>query len=189
MNLGHISIKPLPLDVELKDHEEMSRFLKTAWIWKELAPAKHVLMFQADSILCSASRLTVDDFRYYNFIGTAVNSSTGHGEPYHGGLSLRNRTMMLNIISRSDPAAETAESTAEHEDQWFYRKMKELPPNVSHPHLAVLPSPEVANMFAVGPGWYETPLGYHSMGGVDRAWIRNISHWCPEYRLAQTFLE
>ncbi|TVY17931.1 hypothetical protein LARI1_G004465, partial [Lachnellula arida] len=40
----------------------VSDFLTTDWLWRDLAPAEHVLLFQTDSILCGASVRRVEDF-------------------------------------------------------------------------------------------------------------------------------
>lgn len=183
MKSGQITIRSLPADVHFEKQQDVSAFLKKSWFWEQLAPAEHVLMFQADSILCSASSLTVDDFLHYDLIGARLDDDKGLGGKHRGGLSLRSRTAMLDVITRSGRATG---SLAEPEDQWFYNKLSELPPNPEGLPRVQLPTTEVANIFAVGSVWYDQPLGFHSVEELklDGTWIRDLEKWCPEYKLA-----
>ncbi|RDW71420.1 hypothetical protein BP6252_07983 [Coleophoma cylindrospora] len=187
INQSRITIRSLPPDVHVESREGVSEFLTQPWLWEQLAPAKHVLLFQADSILCSNSALRVEDFLEYDFVGAPTDASIGHG--YNGGLSLRNRTMLLDIISTSswkdekldaeknstDPANPT-DPVFEFEDEWFYKKMVK--------RYAVLPSLDVAQTFAVGPMFYDRPLGYLDADRWQGDEMKKIDRWCPEHRLA-----
>ncbi|RDW60258.1 hypothetical protein BP5796_11864 [Coleophoma crateriformis] len=180
INESRITIRALPSEVHFTSQESVSDFLTKPWLWEQLAPAEHVLLFQADSILCSNSALRVDDFLEYDFIGAPINPSYGQG--YNGGLSLRNRTMVLDILSSSSWKDEKASAENPNdpaiafEDQWFYNKMVE--------HGAVLPSMDVAQTFAVETVFYDTPLGYHQVERWQAENIEKIDRWCPEHRLA-----
>lgn len=182
MRSGQITIRSLPAYVPLEKQQDVSEFLKKSWFWEQLAPAEHVLMFQADSILCSASSLTVDDFLHYDFIGARLDSGKELGGEYRGGLSLRSRTMMLDVINRSGRATGSSET----EDQWFYRRLSETPSGPEGLPRVQLPTTEVANIFAVGSVWYDQPLGFHSVGELklNGARVRDLEKWCPEYKLA-----
>jgi hypothetical protein len=118
-----ITVRFLPPTVDFNN-----RLLTQAWIWEQLSPAGHVLIFQSDSILCSNSPLKVDDFLQYDFVGAPIDPK--YGEGYNGGLSLRNRSMVLDIIHHSDwrdefdKAENKQQHSVEFEDQWLYSKMK-----------------------------------------------------------------
>ncbi|RDW56657.1 hypothetical protein BP6252_14070 [Coleophoma cylindrospora] len=180
INENRIIIRTLPSEVHFRTQESVSDFLTQPWLWEQLAPAEHVLLFQADSILCSNSALQVDDFFEYDFIGAPINPSYGKG--YNGGLSLRNRTMILDILGSSswkdekDDAENPTNPGVEFEDQWFYNKMVE--------RGAVLPSLEVAQTFAVETIFYDTPLAYHQVERWQKDNMQKIDRWCPEHRLA-----
>ncbi|EHL01380.1 hypothetical protein M7I_2713 [Glarea lozoyensis 74030] len=107
---GRIEIRQLPDDITFTDQESVSEFLTSPWIWEQLAPASHVLVFQADSIVCSNSPSKIDDFLQYDFIGAPIatpsNPRNGHGEGFNGGFSLRNRQMMLDVLAAHDWKAE-----------------------------------------------------------------------------------
>ncbi|KAH7336072.1 hypothetical protein BKA65DRAFT_527027 [Rhexocercosporidium sp. MPI-PUGE-AT-0058] len=121
---GRISIRSLPLDVHFENHRAVSELLTAPWLWKQLAPAGHVLLFQADSILCANSDKRVDDYLQYDFVGAPIEvpaqGDDGHGEGFNGGLSLRNRTMILDIVTKSSWKTEINDGTISQEaDPWF----------------------------------------------------------------------
>jgi hypothetical protein len=181
-----IIVRFLPPDVDFSNRLDVSGFLTKAWLWEQLAPAGHVLIFQSDSILCSSSSLKVDDFLQYDFIGAPIDPA--YGEGYNGGLSLRNRSMVLDIIHDSDwrnefdNAENKQEQSVEFEDQWLYKKMKQLPDR-GRP-AARLPSQEVAKTFSVETVWYDKPLGYHQIQRWQSGKMDQVDRWCPEHRIA-----
>ena len=173
-------------DVDFNNRLDVSRFMTEPWIWEQLSPAGHVLIFQADSILCSNSALRVDDFLGYDFIGAPIDLA--YGEGYNGGLSLRNRSMVLEIIHESnwsnefDLADDKDKPCVEFEDQWFYKKMKELADRGRQ--AARLPSLEVAKTFSVESIWHDEPLGYHQVQRWQSGRMDEVERWCPEYKIA-----
>ncbi|KAG4439431.1 hypothetical protein IFR05_005078 [Cadophora sp. M221] len=179
-------IRFLPPTVDFNDRLDVSGFLTKPWVWEQLAPAGHVLIFQADSMLCSKSPLKVDDFLQYDFVGAPIAEPYGRG--YNGGLSLRNRSMALDIIhdtdwrSEFDHAENKQEQTVEFEDQWFYKKMEQFPDRGKP--AARLPSKEVAMTFSVETVWYGEPMGYHQVTRWQSDKIDQVDAWCPEHRMA-----
>jgi hypothetical protein len=181
-----ITVRFLPPTVDFNNRLDVSGFLTTPWVWEQLAPAGHVLIFQSDSILCSNSPLKVDDFLQYDFVGAPIDPA--YGEGYNGGLSLRNRSMVLDIIRYFDwkdefkNAEDKQQPSVEFEDQWLYAKMKELP-DLGRP-AARLPSLDVARTFSVETMWYDKPMGYHQIMRWHSEKIEQLDRWCPEHRLA-----
>lgn len=193
---GNIEVRFLPSTIEFRVRDEVSEFLTSSWFWEQLAPAHHILLFQADSMICSNSPSTVDDFLRFDFIGAPINPYLGRNdEGMNGGLSLRNRTLTLEIISRWNWTEERAQSpdpmfpNVAYEDQWFYKKMRYInnasARNDSEGNSWVnLPTQEEAMKFAVETIWYDKPLGYHQVGlwQVDR--LEEVNKWCPEHWMA-----
>ncbi|KAJ4419194.1 hypothetical protein N0V82_005101 [Gnomoniopsis sp. IMI 355080] len=166
---GRIEIRFLPEDAELTSSHGVSVFLTQKWIWEQLASAERVLLFQADSIICTKSQEAVDDYFKYDFIGAPIDPKYGQG--YNGGLSLRNPRLFLEVVKETDFLT----SGEEFEDQFFYKKLKEK--------NAVMPSEEIAKTFSVETIYYETPLGYHQ---PQRWQVNNmgaIETWCPEVKM------
>ncbi|KAH0421951.1 hypothetical protein CcaCcLH18_13113 [Colletotrichum camelliae] len=171
MDTNQIRVKFLPSDTSLSEHHSVSVFLTSPWIWEHLYPFHRVLLFQADSIICSKSPMKIENFLEWDFIGAPIAPQFGHG--YNGGFSLRNPKMMFNITS--DPDVNLG--SAEFEDQWFDANVRE--------RSGKMPTPEQAMKFAVETMYYETPLGYHQPQRWQQGNIDKIAEWCPEIGLLQ----
>jgi hypothetical protein len=110
---GRIVVRPLADGVYFPNWDSVSEFITGKWIWEDLAPAEHVLIFQADSILCANSVRSVEDFFEWDFIGAPIKPELGIG--YNGGLSLRKRSTMLRVLDEFDWKRDP-------EDQWFFAR-------------------------------------------------------------------
>lgn len=111
---GRIVIRSLAENVTFPSWDSVSEFLTTPWLWNDLAPAEHILLFQTDSILCGNSVRKVEDFFEYDFIGAPIDKRYGKG--YNGGLSLRKRSTTLRILDEWKFKGPKAE------DQWYFEK-------------------------------------------------------------------
>lgn len=191
---GRISVQYLPPDVRFTNQAQIAEFMTLPWLWQNLAPAEHVLTFQADSILCANSPLRVDDFLQYDFVGAPIDPTLGKGEGYNGGLSLRNRSMMLDIVTKASwyserrHAKDPREPSVIFEDQWVYKKMTELPVYPDGRPGARLPPIDIAKTFSVESIWYDTPLGYQQVGKWQDDEMDKVNQWCPEHRISTTEL-
>lgn len=170
---GHLEVRYLPPETRFTSSQSVSRFLTSPWLWEQLKDAQHVLLWQTDSIICSKSWQTVDDFFGYDFIGAPIDPK--YGEGYNGGLSLRNPGLFLNITR----TASFEESGMEFEDQWFYKELKAKVADGS----AVLPSEDMALAFSVESIYYDSPLGYHQPERWQKAHMDEIEERCPEVRM------
>ena len=113
--IGRVVIRPLADGVYFPNRDSVSEFLTKSWLWEELAPAEHVLLFQSDSILCSNSVRSVEDFFEYDFVGAPIVAMYGQG--FKGGLSLRKRSTIMKILTDWTYMAGDVP-----EDQWYYTR-------------------------------------------------------------------
>lgn len=171
------------LNIELASHNAVNHYLSHRALWDNLAPAKHVLLFQRDSILCSRSDARVEDFFGYDYVGAPVHERFHENlddKLMNGGLSLRNRETMLAVIESAVPF-ESPDNDLPFEDQWFVRGIRDRRGN--------LPSRELAMAFSVESVYYPTPLGIHQaqryLDQPDEAQhIHALMYdWCPEMHL------
>jgi Protein of unknown function (DUF5672) len=181
-----LKIHALPDGLKFTNHQSVSNFLARTWFWEQLAPAEHVLLFQADSILCANAPQTVDDYLQYDFVGAPIDAA--YGEGFNGGLSLRNRQMTLDIIEANLPEDGGDILGVGFEDQWFHKKMLALSPKPNGKPGANLPPVDVAKTFAVETIYYDRPLGYHQVTRWQNGNIEEIAKWCPEYSLCTSDL-
>lgn len=177
-----IHVRALPEENMFTSHESVSAFLTKPWIWEALAPADHVFMFQADSIICANSERKVDDFLGYDFIGAPVREGLGRG--FNGGFSIRNRKKLLSITVNYDWLEErhiwgTGDGyNYQYEDQWFAMRLSHMPG-------ATLPDEQAAGLFSVETIWYEKSLGYHQVARWLPEHLNEAAMWCPEVALCK----
>ena len=69
---GLIEVRQIPKEAGSTSHASRSALLTSPWLWEQLAPAGHVLLFQADSMICSNSQANVADFLQYDFVGAPI---------------------------------------------------------------------------------------------------------------------
>lgn len=174
-------MRTIPAEFNLTSRDGVNIYLSRPWLWEQLAPAQHVLVFQADAILCANSYRTVDDFLEWDMIGPEIHS-TKH--LYNGGLSLRNRTMILDILKEGNNWEEETKAgkfTIGGEDVWFSQKMGQR-----GGHLPEVP---VALQFACQEPRHinqqKEPLGYHKVHKHAPLSLGEIEKWCPEITLAR----
>lgn len=114
---GRVVVRPLADGVFFPNWNSVSDFLTTDWLWRDLAPAEHILLFQTDSILCGASVRRVEDFFEYHLIGAPIHPAWGAG--FNGGLSLRRRSTVLRVLEEWEWAKNPHPRP---EDQWFFAR-------------------------------------------------------------------
>lgn len=160
-------------------------YLTSPGIWENLSPAKKVLFFQSDSVICKASARGIDDFMEYDYIGAPLLEAYAGdrlrpGELWmNGGLSLRNRELMMDLLDDDKYGIENSYKACRDrgevvaEDAWWSRRMFEIG--------AHLPSVDVAKIFGVETIYFDKPWSMHApwkrMGQED---LDKLSEWCPE---------
>lgn len=146
-------------------------------------------MFTSDSMICAKAEKTLDDFLEYDFIGAPMGEKLGAETGVSGGLSLRNRERMLEIVKNSNWEDEKKGEREDDgrmkdnsEDRWFWKKLKTFPLLEDPSRKANLPSAEEARRFAVGPTgeWEDEPFGYELVH-VREERMDDVLRWCPEY--------
>ncbi|KAF3189929.1 hypothetical protein TWF788_009914 [Orbilia oligospora] len=176
---GRIQVRFLPDKFEMTSRTGVNGFLADKWMWEDLAPAKHVLIFQADAIICGNAHKTVDDFLEWDFIGATL---APEGRMYNGGLSLRNRDTVMKILNEHNYEEDLKAKLFkfEGEDVWYSKHMDLMG--------AKLPSNEVALEFACEYHFHiqaqKQPMGYHKVHKAAPSKIGEIAEWCPEIHLA-----
>lgn len=190
MAASEVEIRYLPANTAFDSHASVSAFLTSPFLWTDLAPYLKILLFQADSILCSAAPGRVDDFMDYDLVGAPIDARLGSG--FNGGLSLRNRELVLRVLERWDFAADSGDADADaprewrFEDQWLFARMRELGEDTElagELGLRVqLPDQATAERFAVETIWVEgrRPLGFHQPHRWQSEHMDEIMEYCPE---------
>lgn len=178
---GAIDVRIIPEMYNMTSRYGVNVYLSRPWLWEQLLPAKHVLTFQTDAMLCGNSHKTMDDFLDWDFIAAPLHTKE---KLFNGGLSLRNLTMMMEILN--NPANNWERETADGtwtmggEDIWFSRKMDLMGAN--------LPDFKKALTFACQHDWHvsheKEPLGYHKVHKNAPKRLPEITEWCPEIAMS-----
>ncbi|KAJ0159518.1 hypothetical protein CTA2_9545 [Colletotrichum tanaceti] len=166
MDADRIRVTYLPAATDFPNRYAVSVFLAGPWFWEQFVSADRMLIFQADSILCSKAPAKVEDFLEWDLLGAPIAAQFGVG--YNGGLSLRNPKLMLDIVN--DPSATFG--PGDFEDQWFYKRAQE--------RGAHLPTQRQAMRFAVETMYYKSPLGFHQASRFLKKHMNEFTEWCPE---------
>ncbi|PMD43408.1 hypothetical protein L207DRAFT_542677 [Hyaloscypha variabilis F] len=184
---GAIQIRLLPQTVLFTNSDSVNEFMTEKWLWEDLAPAEHILIFQSDSMLCANAARSVDDYFAYDLVGAPIAKKLGTG--YNGGLSLRKRTTILNILERWDWKT-TQKDGDRFEDQWYFNRMTTIQKEEEKEGIQPeeegainLPSMEVARTFSVETIDYPHPLGVHQVHRWLKEQMLSLDEWCPEYKL------
>jgi hypothetical protein len=166
------NINIIKMDVDNMTQSEYSKFLTTIDFWTLLKGEK-ILIYQEDSIIFKNN---IREFLEYDFIGAPFqkNSDDTPNSVGNGGLSLRSKSKMIEIIKRISPTDYTYNnSTIEYmkivnlefppEDVYFSKCMQE---NV----IGIVANWDTAFNFSS-----ETVFNPNSLGG-HKFWISN-KHW------------
>lgn len=125
---GRLTLTQLPNEDAITGGESLSRFLTKPLFWELLAPAKTIFFFQPDSLICSHSNSSLDDFLGYDifdggydWMGAPWDLRGYPAEPWggNGGFSIRRRETMLNITKSFTWDEKTPE------DVWFADRIAE----------------------------------------------------------------
>jgi hypothetical protein len=111
----------IPANMSTNGQEEISQFLTTLWLYEVvLRPAEWLLVFQTDSMLCANSRLNLNDFLEYDWVGAPWNPGGQWGG--NGGLSLRRVSRIIDILRNQRRA-----NGSEPEDVWLSERLAHHP--------------------------------------------------------------
>lgn len=150
-------------------------FTKNATFWRTVN-AKHILVFQVDSCLCSAAPKKIEDFFQFDYIGAPWISMWHGGRGGNGGLSLRSGAAMIECTDpppRGDPG---------NEDGYFTQCVG------SKPHYRI-PEFHEAQPFSVETAFYPNPVGIHNAWAymTSPAHTQRLLEYCPEMADARSF--
>ncbi|KAJ5054900.1 uncharacterized protein L3040_001162 [Drepanopeziza brunnea f. sp. 'multigermtubi'] len=191
IKIGTIEIRILPQETLFTNSDSVNAFMTNSWLWTNLAPYEHILIFQSDSMLCANAARSVEDFFEYDLVGAPIAADRGSG--YNGGLSLRKRSTILRVLDRfvwEEEKHKGAANENRFEDQYYYNRMKALQDEEAAEDIdpksegAInLPTMEVARTFSVETIDYPHPLGVHQVHRWLKKQMVSLDDWCPEYKL------
>lgn len=91
---GRLRLTVIPKEV-LAVKKKRFELMTELWIWQNML-SDRILLFGGGSVICSNSPHSINDFTHYDYIGTPWSAYKGVGGD--GGISIRNRKLMVKII-------------------------------------------------------------------------------------------
>ena len=162
------------LNIENFKKDEYTKFMLEPLIY-ELIPTETFLTFQLDTLISAKYKDYIYDFIQYDYVG----APWGHGILVYdyekmdvlvgnGGLSLRKKTAMLNIIKND--ITNTRYENNINEDIFFSKNIKNIP------------SVEQAKLFSVETIFSEKSFGIHNCHKwITHEQIYKISEHIPDF--------
>lgn len=178
----------IPYDVvkDINSYGTVNRLLTTPWFYEEwLWPAEWLFLFQDDSMICSASSLTLNDFvdEDWSFIGgSAYGNTTPHG--VNGGFSLRKVPHLVQMLHTRSFEDFVADGNPAAEDHYFSTSMWNLPGTKMPVGIEAI---RFGVVIEYSPDDTEMPLGFHPFssdglfrGAEGQANQDKAYKYCPE---------
>ncbi|KAK2000073.1 hypothetical protein LX36DRAFT_572944 [Colletotrichum falcatum] len=173
--IGKLDLMVLPDPWEIDTKEHVFRLLTDMRFYDEFLPGvEWILKFESDSILCSNSPNSLNEWLGWSWAGaprTPDDRFSGNG-----GLSLRRVSSIRRVLEFQERYNNT-----EAEDEWFGKRLWVMQgEKVAHGKKGVL---------AVEDIYMEKPMGYHVRDGgnslSDTVWKdpkqrKKIFNYCPE---------
>ncbi|KAL8648104.1 MAG: hypothetical protein Q9210_005181 [Variospora velana] len=179
VGIGKLDLTHIPKNMSVTTQEQISEFFTTLWVYDNLLkPAENLLVFQTDSILCSQSGKSLNDWLDYDWVGAPWSRGSRYGG--NGGLSMRKVSSIITVLRNQIRIPES-----EPEDIWLSERL-------GHLTGAKLANGTVANEFSVENTYADRPMGYH-LGHSGRqnpaAYLgtpekrEQVWDYCPEIKM------
>lgn len=187
------------LNVDNLTHREESDLLRTVEFYNNLK-GDILLKFECDTILCPNSKHKIDDFLHFKYIGGywgnklyplnkpyptlkpggAYAPAYGGPQtlPLNGGLSLRNKSTIINIIQTYFKEYVKSEKT--YSEDYFFTE-----------YIGNRPLTKEVISFSIDNG-YITPLNGEAPFGLHKPWVNKgnaysaIKEICPEVTILES---
>ncbi|KAI4219567.1 MAG: hypothetical protein LQ349_008316 [Xanthoria aureola] len=179
VSLGRLDLTYIPKNMSVAGQEQISQFLTTLYLYDTLVkPAENLLVFQTDSILCSQSGKSLNDWLEYDWVGAPWSRNGRYGG--NGGLSMRKVSSIIKVLKH-----QIRIPNSEPEDVWLSTRL-------GHLTGGKLANGTISNEFSVENTYTERPMGYHlghSGRGNPAAYLgtpekrEKIWDYCPEIKM------
>jgi len=154
------------LGVENMTHKDESDLLRTEGFWDNI-DGDLLLKFECDTMLCPNSEYKISQFEKYDYIGGywgtqlySLDEPYPKSKPMNGGLSLRNKDMMIYLIKTY--LDEYTSSGKSYSDDYFFSEYIEKP--ITRDVITF----SIDNGY-ISPLDMKAPFGLHKPWGVNPA--------------------
>lgn len=174
-----IKLVDLKID-DLTSHYEYSTILLSKEFYEHI-PTEIFLVFQTDTVICSKYKNYLYKFLEYDYVGSpAIGSAPwNEGEVGNGGLSLRRKSKMVEII---DKCKVRENDTSTYRDDLRYEDLFFAFPCDKVTEFKK-PSVKDAKEFAVEKMYNDKSFGLHKAYAYQD--VNAIKKWCPDIEKLQ----
>lgn len=174
--IGKLDLMVLPEPWNISSKEHVFRTLTDPRFYDEFLPGvEWLLKYESDSILCSNSDTSLNDWLHFDWVGT-TKAAKDNATP-GGGLTLRRVSTVQRILSFQARYNDT-----EPEDDWFHKRVKLMPDTKIATGTEALAVESTYKEQAMG---YHIPRGQalpHAVWGTETQ-RKAIFAYCPEVSL------
>ena len=116
--INRVILTEIPIEIAAKKQKKKKYIMFDPWFWQSML-SDRVLIFGGNSALCGNSPRSLSDFYEYDYVGSPWNSVKG-GVGGDGGISLRNRKVMLQALEYMASQTPSGEDPDEQYKKWGY---------------------------------------------------------------------
>ena len=149
---------------------DYNKILLSKNFWELLPNCIKVIVFQTDSLICKKSKFVIDDFKEFDYIGSAWDIKRPIGlniKGGSGGLSLRDLSMTKKVLKEFCPY-----NWPGGEDGYFAFHMELIGGNVA--------SYKNASKFSTQTHFHYKSFGCHKVSRLYKKYHKDFYKYCPE---------
>jgi hypothetical protein len=166
----HDRVKLVNLNVNNLSFQQYNKLFYTEEFYSFIT-TETFLVFQTDAIICSRYKHLINNFLHYDYVGAPWSHLNAVG---NGGLSLRKKSKMLEILSIKKNNGKLFENGIYINEDVTFSLFNDTD------NIAILkPSVEEAKLFAIESIYSEKSFGIHK--AYNYLNITEICKWCPEF--------
>lgn len=182
---GIVILTLIPTNIT-KFKKKTYQLITEQWLWDNMI-AEHILLFGGNSVICSNSPYTIMDFIHYDYLGTpweTFNGVGGYSSLVDGGMSIRSKSSMLNIIHYNTKILNKSYPNYENEGIFFIKYL--LLFNQFYHHTYKIASKLITQQFATTSYYYNLNsfIAYGILNyNISYSQREDFLLYCPELRM------
>ena len=171
----------------LKQRKKRFELMYHEWIWGNMV-ADRVLMFGGNSIMCSNTGQNISSYDEWDYVGAPWDFKKGVGGD--GSISLRNRSVMLDVINyelaKYDDALERSVAYKKwgQDDVFFVSRILEMQKKGLLPNVKLAPREVTLKFAAIGSAWNEDVMvASGTLPGLSDDDRSKFISFCPDIKM------
>lgn len=166
-------IKMINLNVDNLTIQEYNKMFYTKTFYDNI-PTETFLVFQTDTMICKTFKKLINNFLKYDYVGAPWKGINGLYGVGNGGLSLRKKSKMLEMINKCNSRIYEREGILHNEDIFFSNLCADKV-NMNKPDL------DESKNFSIETVYNDETFGIHKCWNyMTPDNLKKINDFCPE---------